>query len=155
MEEKEDTRKCLPKNLLFNALTRNRRASISRPYFHHWRSARENNRHLAKIAAELTPKSNKRAVYEDDQVFNVLANEQQVQRSSQLSDFEVFLRDYLNEKNIDIAYEDTTILCLEQPFNDVLIQDIVNEFRNPQHEKETREQHLTGKDPVWFRYRLG
>ena len=126
---------------------RDRRASISRPYFQHWRPGRDNSRYSAKKSLVFSPRLGKQ-VYEDG---NELDN----------VDLDTFLVNFLNhlqEKKIDIVYEDPTKICLSQSISDTLIQQILDRTfakRRDQVTEETRERQSIGKHPVLFRYRLG
>ncbi|CAF4585773.1 unnamed protein product [Rotaria sp. Silwood2] len=157
MEKKESDPECLSKDLFSNMFYRNRRASISRPYFHHWRRARDNNRHPTKNLLAFSPRLGKRA-YDNDQQSDVLINKQQLENENQLNDLDTFLIGYLLGKNIDIIYEDPTKICLSQAINNDLIQEMFEKYhtnRSQQDKDNAREQHLSDKDPFWFRYRLG
>ncbi|CAF4724563.1 unnamed protein product [Rotaria sp. Silwood1] len=104
IEKQESDPECLPKNLFSNMFDRYRRASISRPYFHHWRRARDNNRYPSKSLLAFSPRLGKRA-YENDQ---------QLEKENDFNDIDAFLIGYLLGKNIDIIYEDPTKICLSK-----------------------------------------
>ncbi|CAF3737143.1 unnamed protein product [Rotaria sordida] len=156
-EQKESDPECLPKNLFSNMLDRNQRASISRPYFQHWRRARDNNRYTTKNSLAFSPRLGKRT-YEDDQRLVVLMNKQQLENEHELNDLNTFLIGYLLRKNIDIIYEDQTTICLSQSISNDLVQEILEKYqmhRSQPDKKDERRQYLSDKNPFWFHYRLG
>ena len=151
---------CLSKNLLSNMLSRERRASISRPYFRHWRGARDNARYGSKNLLAFSPRLGKRA-YEDDNESDLLINKREGDEENLSPDFDTFLTTligHLRRKKIDIVYEDSTKICLSQVVSDALIQQVVDKFdtnRRQQEEEDARERNSKGKHPLLFRYRLG
>ena len=136
-ETTDNTPECLSKVQLLQLLKRDRRASISRSYFHHWHHTRDDSRYLPKKSFTFSPRLGKRA--------------------NDLQDF----ADLLREQQIDIIYEDSTKICLSQPISDTFLQDILSQVdvsRRSQDEHEKEETHgrqTMGKHPVLFRYRLG
>ncbi|CAF4119594.1 unnamed protein product [Rotaria socialis] len=154
--EKENAPECLSKISLSEAFNRNRRASISRPYFYHWRAARENNRPTSKNVLPFSSRLGKRA-YEDKQKQDIVINKQQTERDNEFNDVLPFLLGYLTGKNIDITYEDSTKICLTQSIDNGMIQEILGKFYNSQcqpNKELTQERQLTGKGSVWFCSRL-
>ena len=149
--QNEDTPQCFSKVRLSQTLNRDRRASISRPYFHHWRQSRDNSRYIAKNSLAFSPRLGKRADENENELEN--ADDQLVYQPVDLDAFLVALIAQLQEKNIDIVYEDSTMICLSQPINDSFIQQILDQ--NDQENRETRRRQAIGKHPVLFRYRLG
>ncbi len=143
------SRECLSKTQLSQILKRDRRASISRSYFHHWQQTRDNSRYTVKNSLAFSPRLGKRA---DDTL---------VYRSNDFDNFLIILAGQLQEKQIDIVYEDSTKICLSQPISDTFIQEIIGQVdrsRRSQGEQEKEETHgrqTIGKHPVLFRYRLG
>jgi len=132
---------CLLKNQLSKIINRDRRASITRPYFQPWRLPRDNSRYSTKNSLAFSPRLGKRA-YENGNVDTFLVN----------------FADHLQKKQIDIIYEDSTKICLSQPISDALIQQVldkVDRSRRNQDKEETRGRQTIGKHPVLFRYRLG
>ncbi|CAF0773352.1 unnamed protein product [Adineta ricciae] len=133
---------CLSKTQLLNMLNRDRRASISRPYFHYWRSAR---------------KRSTSGEQEADHSDNKLAY-----RSADLDALLLTLIGHLQGKNIDIVYEDSTKICLSQSISDVLIQQVLDKFDTHRRDQNTQDkesshnrQSSSSKHPILFRYRLG
>jgi hypothetical protein len=143
-------------------LSRDRRASISRPYFRHWRGARDNTRYIKNLLA-FSPRLGRRA-YEDDDESDVLIKKRQIEEENVSPDLDTFLINLINHlqrKKIDIVYEDPTKLCLSQAVSDGLIQEVLDKFdtnrrqQEEQEKEEARERHSKGKHPLLFRYRLG
>jgi len=149
---------CLSKNLLLNTWSRDRRASISRLFFNHWRGSRDNSRYISKNLLAFSPRLGKRA-YEDDNEFNVPIDKQQVEEDNGTPDLDTFLVTligHLQRKKIDIFYEDSTKICLSEAVNDGLIKEVLDKFDiNPRQQEEAQERHSKGKHPLLFRYRLG
>jgi hypothetical protein len=116
IEQEGNGPECLSKNLFWNILHhRDRRASISRPYFHHWPGSRDGTRYLAKNLLTFSSRLGKRS-YEDEH---------------KLSDFDTFLAilvRQLQRKQIDIIYEDSTNICLSQAVSDAFIQEVIDKF---------------------------
>jgi hypothetical protein len=161
--KQENGPECLSKNLLLNILSRDRRASISRLFFNHWRGSRDNSRYIPKNLLAFSPRLGKRA-YEDDNEFNVPINKQQVEEDNGTPDLDTFLVTligHLQRKKIDIVYEDSTKLCLSEAVNDGSIKEVLDKFyinrrqQEEQYKEEARERHPKGKHPLLFRYRLG
>jgi hypothetical protein len=153
-EKSTNIPECLSKNYLLNILNRNRRASISRPYFHHWRPARDNGPYLASNSLAFSPRLRKRT-YEGEKDLDE-ADSKFVYRPTDLDT----VMNYLQEKKIDIIYEDSTKICLSQPISDVPIQQILDKIdyrrnQNEQDKEEIRERQPIGKHSIIFRYRLG
>jgi hypothetical protein len=151
---------CLLKSQLAHMLHRDRRASISRPYFYHWRSARDNGRYSTKNSLAFSPRLGKR-FYSDETEFD---HEENRMASRSTIDSETFLSTfvaYLKTKKIYVVYEDSNRICLSQSINDALIQSVINKFdangRNQDRsgKEEVRSKQVMGKHPVLFRYRLG
>jgi hypothetical protein len=155
---------CLSKKLLSNMLNRDRRASISRPYFQHWRSARDNIRYPAKNFLAFSPRLGKRS-YEDENESDLVINERQnreeeedednerLSKTGKSRDFDTFLValiGHLQGNKINIVYEDSTKICSSQAINNALIQQVLDQI-----DAKRREQHSKGKHPILFRYRLG
>jgi hypothetical protein len=156
LREQTNIPQCLLKSPLSQVLNRNRRASISRPYFHHWRQTRDNRRYVAKNSLAFSPRLGKRTYINENELDN--GDETLVYRSIDHDNFLVNFSAQLLEKQIDIVYEDSTKICLSQPINDAFIKQIFDEIdisRRNQDEQETRVRQTTGKHPVLFRYRLG
>ena len=154
---------CLSKNFLSNMLSRDRRASISRPYFSRWRGARDSSRFIPKNLLAFSPRLGKRA-YEDDDLVNVFIDKRQIDEEINSPDLETFLLaliGHLKGKNIDIVYEDPTKVCLSQAISNTLIQEVLEKFdanrrqQEEQDKEETRERYSKSKHPLLFRYRLG
>ncbi|CAF1480911.1 unnamed protein product [Adineta steineri] len=152
LKKQENMPECLSKSQFLNMLNRDRRASISRPYFQHRRPSRDNNRYPTKNSLAFSPRLGKRA-YEDENEFAT--------RSVDLDTFLVTLVGHLQGKKIDIVYEDSTKICLSQSISDTLIQQVLDKFdtnrRNQdiQEKEEIRTRQQSAKHPVLFRYRLG
>lgn len=151
---------CLSKNILFNMISRTRRASISRPYFHHWRGSRDNSRYTSKNLLPFSPRLGKRMIedendFEDDLIKRQFDDEI---NSPEFDAFLVVLMSYLQRKKIDIISEDASKICLSEPINEWAIRDVWERFeshRRAQEEQEARERHSKSKHPFLFRYRLG
>ncbi|CAF0940671.1 unnamed protein product [Rotaria sordida] len=150
---------CLSKNHLSNILNRNQRASISRPYFNYWRPVRDNVRYSTKNSIAFSPRLGKRANQDRDQLENPDKNI--VNRSIDLETFLITLMSYLQEKKIDIIYEDSTKICFSQPIDITFIQQILDKYntnrryQDEQIKEDIHERQPIGKHPVLFRYRLG
>lgn len=135
-------------------LNRERRASISRPYFHHWRPARENNRYSSRNSLAFSPRLGKRS-YDDEAEVAVRSV------ASDLDTFLVTLVAHLKGKKIDIVYEDSNKICLSQSISDALMQQVLDKVeanrrnQDEQDKEEARGKQAVGKHPVLFRYRLG
>ncbi|CAF2118242.1 unnamed protein product [Rotaria magnacalcarata] len=127
--KEENAFECLSKVSLSKMFNRYRRASISRPYFHNWRAARENNRLASKNLLLFLPRLGKRA-YEDEQKQDIVFNKQPTERDNDFNDLHVFLLGYLKGKNIDITYEDSTKICLTQSIDNDTIEKILDIFYN-------------------------
>ncbi|CAF1127585.1 unnamed protein product [Adineta steineri] len=124
---------CLSKDLLSSVLHRNRRASISRPYFHPRAGSRDdNNRQGSKSVLAFSPRLGKRS-YNDENEFNNFI-------------------DYLQKKQIDVVYEDQTKICFSQIISDTFIQNALNKFHTNQYEQNLEEQRFKNKYPLLFRY---
>jgi hypothetical protein len=157
LEKQTNTPQSLSKTQLSKIINRNRRASISRPYFQHWRQTRDHSRYLAKNAFAFSPRLGKR-VYENklDNVDNKFTD-----RLIDLNIFFLSFAGHLQEKQIDIVYEDSTKICLSQLISDGFIQqvldkaDISRRNKDEQDKEETSKRQTIGKHPVLFRYRLG
>ena len=138
-------------------VNRERRASISRPYFHHWRPARESSRYSSKNSLAFSPRLGKRSLDDEPEVEEPLA----ARSVTDLDTFLVTLVGHLKGKKIDIVYEDSTKICLSQAISDALMQQVLSKFdanrRNldEQDKEEARGKQVMGKHPVLFRYRLG
>jgi hypothetical protein len=151
---------CLSKNFLLNILSRNRRASISRPYFHHWRASRDNSRYASKNLLAFSPRLGRRA-YEGENEFDMHLNKHQAEEENSSPDLDALLLTlvgHLQRKKIDIIYEDSNKICLSEPITDGLIKEILEKFdsnRRQQEEQEARERNSKSKHPLLFRYRLG
>ncbi len=157
--QQENGPECLAKNLFFNMLTRHRRASISRPYFHHWRGSRDNSRYSSKNLLAFSPRLGKRAG-EIENDFDVPTDKRQIEDdhgSPDLDTFLAILAGQLQRKKIDIVYEDATKICLSEAVTDAFIKDVIDKFdtNRRQQEEAARERHFNGKHPLLFRYRLG
>ena len=173
---------CIDKIHLSAMFDRERRASISRPYFHHWRGARENARHSAKNQLAFSPRLGKRAVddddddvdneselignlrHDDDKQGHGMNDEQLIQWSREMqrsADLEAFLLafvDHLKRNRMDIVYEDASKICSSRAIDDELIGNIldtVHRRRREQEDDDTRGHYIKGKHPLLFRYRLG
>ncbi|CAF3604729.1 unnamed protein product [Rotaria sp. Silwood1] len=155
LEKQTNMGECLLKNHLSNILNRNRRASISRPYFNYWRPVRDNSRYSTKNSLAFSPRLGKRANEDINELENV------VYRSTDFDTFLINLVGYLQDNKIDIVYEDSTKICFSQPISIEFIQQFLDKFhinrrnQNEQMKKEIPERQSTGKHPVLFRYRLG
>ncbi|CAF1345721.1 unnamed protein product, partial [Adineta steineri] len=99
LKKQENMPECLSKSQFLNMLNRDRRASISHPYFQHRRPSRDNNRYPTKNSLAFSPRLGKRP-YEDENEFAT--------RSVDLDTFLVTLVGHLQGKKIDIVYEDST-----------------------------------------------
>jgi len=111
IEQEGNGPECLSKNLFWNILHhRDRRASISRPYFHHWAGSRDGARYLP-FSSRLGKRS-----YEDEN------------KLSDLDTFLVILGRQLQRKQIDIIYKDSTNICLSQAVSDAFIQEVIEKF---------------------------
>ncbi|CAF3696576.1 unnamed protein product [Rotaria sp. Silwood1] len=159
LEKQTNMDECLLKNHLSNILNRNRRASISRPYFNYWRPVRDNSRYSTKNSLAFSPRLGKRANEDINELENVDKNV--VYRSTDFDTFLINLVDYLQDNKIDIVYEDSTKICFSQPISIEFIQQVLDKFhinrrnQNEQMKKEIHERQSIGKHPVLFRYRLG
>jgi hypothetical protein len=157
LEKQANTLQCLLKNQLSKIINRDRRASISRPYFQHWRQARDHTRYSAKNALAFSPRLGKRVC--ENKLDNV--DNKFTDRSIELNNFLVPFADHLQEKKIDIVYEDSTKICLSQPISDEFIQQVLDKVdisrlnQDEQDKEETSKRQTIGKHPVLFRYRLG
>ena len=125
--EPGNTPECLSKDQLLGAFNRERRASISRPYFSHWRPARDNRRYAAKNSLAFSPRLGKRAA--------------DVSPSADIDVFLGTLTDHLKAAHIDVVYEDSTQICWSQPIFGALVQLVV-------------DQDTRGKHPALSRPRL-
>ncbi len=140
-ETTDNIPECLSKIQLSQLLKRDRRAFISRPYSHHWQQTRDNSRYTVKNSIAFSPRLGKRA--------------------NDLDNFLPTLANQLQEKQIDIVYEDSTKICLSKPISDTFLQEVLGQVdigRRSQDEQEKEETHgrqTIGKHPVLFRYRLG
>jgi len=157
LEKQTNTPQCLSKNQLSKIINRDRRASISRPYFQPWQQARDHSPYPAKNALAFSPRLGKR-IHENklDNVDNKFTD-----RSIELDNFLVPFAGHLQEKEIDIVYEDSTKICLSQPISDGFIQQVLDKVdisrlnQDEQDKEETSKRQTIGKHPVLFRYRLG
>ncbi len=153
---------CLSKEFLSNMLSRNRRASISRPYFHHWRASRDNSRYASKNFLAFSPRLGKRA-YEDENESAKRQGSLAVEEENSSPDLDAFilaLGGHLQRKNIDIVYEDSNKICLSDAINDGLIKEVLEKFdsnrrQQEEQQQEARERNSKNKHPLLFRYRLG
>jgi hypothetical protein len=157
-DEQVDGPECLSKNFLSNMLSRNRRASISRPYFHHWRASRD-SRYALKNLLAFSPRLGKRA-YEDVNEFakrqsGSIEEEEDNNNSSDLDKFLITFLGHLQSKKIDIIYEDSNKICLSKAITDDFMKEFMEKFNNNRREQEAREQLSKSKHPLVSRYRLG
>ena len=171
---------CIDKSDLSAMFNRERRASISRPYFHHWRGARENGRHAAKNQLAFSPRLGKRMVDEDDvdSESDLIANlrrddkrvdgmndeqrvqwTQNMQRSPDLDGFVGTFVDHLRWKRMHVVYEDARKICVSLAIDGDVIGNIVDSAHRRRREQDddddTRGQYVKSKHPLLFRYRLG
>ncbi|CAF1409634.1 unnamed protein product [Adineta ricciae] len=112
LEEKDPA--CIAKKWLSNTMDRNRRASISRPYFQHWRGSREDIRFGLKPMIAYSPRLGKRSY--DYQPATVSADV-----PSLLTD----VVDHITEEPAEVVYEDSTIICFSSPISDALMQELL------------------------------
>lgn len=160
LSKQNNNPECLSKNVLYNLISRNRRASISRPYFHHWRGSRDNSRYSSKNLLPFSPRLGKRASEDDNESEGHLIK-RQAEEEINTPDLDAFLSvltGHLQRKKIDVTYEDPSKICLSEPVNEPSMKEIWDKFeshRRQQEEQEARERHSKGKHPLLFRYRLG
>ena len=143
---------CMSKIELTQMLRRERRASISRPYFQHWRQNRDTNRRAPKLSLAFSPRLGKRAVEDENLIDNNQVN------LNDLNNFLTAFLDYLQDNQIDIVYEDATKVCFSQAITDETLQQIFNDIeqnRRSIDDNEIFEPQSTGRNPLLFRYRLG
>ena len=138
-EKSSRSSECLSKQLIENMFNRNRRASISRPYFHHWRATRENARPSSKNFLAFSPRLG-RKVFEDDRAVdklnNVRADEEPEDEkdskpmppSASADTFLITLMGHLQEKKLNIVYEDATKICSSQVIGDEIIMEILDKM---------------------------
>lgn len=148
---------CLSKNLLYSLISRSRRASISRPYFHHWRGSRDNSRYSSKNLLPFSPRLGKRAIDDDNESEGRLIKHQAEEEinSPDLDAFLTVLTGHLQKKKIDVTYEDPSKICLSEPVNELSMKEIWDKFESHRRQQEAQERHSKGKHPLLFRYRLG
>jgi hypothetical protein len=127
LEKQTNAPECLLKSQLSKIINRDRRASITRPYFQHWRLTRDNSRYSTKNSLAFSPRLGKRA-YENDNVDNkfVYEDSTKICLSQPISD--ALIQQVLGK---------------------------VDTIRRNQDKEETRGRQPIGKHPVLFRYRLG
>lgn len=114
-EKPDNSAQCLSKNLLLaNTHPQHRRASISRPYFHHWRAARENSRPSLKNFLAFSPRLGR--ANEDDETLQFL--------DSEFFGLSIFGR--INEKKYSIVYEDSNKICSVRLSNEDLLGEILD-----------------------------
>lgn len=158
-EKPGNIRSCLSKIQLSNLLNRNRRASISRPYFHYLRPTRDSARYSTKNSLAFSPRLGKRAIEDEDELENI--EKRFLYQSNDLETFFSTLIGYLQEEKIDIVYEDSTKVCLSKPISTAIVQEILDKFmanrrfQNEQDKEDSHQRPAAGKHPVLFRYRLG
>lgn len=143
---------CLSRQLFMNMFNRNRRASISRPYFQHWRGARD-NRLTTKNLLAFSPRLGRRA-FDFDPTADASIKKRQFEEN-ECNDFESFLAGYLQGKNIDIIYKDSSKICLSQAVSNDFLQEFLDKFNASRLQKDTQERHIRSEHPFWLRYRLG
>jgi hypothetical protein len=157
--EQPNTAECLSKDQLAKLLNRDRRASISRPYFRHWRQTRGNIRYSTTDSLVFSSRLGKRAYENENPLDHV--DQKFVARSIDFNTFLVTFADHLQDKQIDILYEDPIKICLSQPINDAFIQQVLEKIaptrrnQDEQDKEEIRGRPTIAKHPVLFRYRLG
>ncbi|CAF3224672.1 unnamed protein product [Rotaria socialis] len=158
-EKQTNIRACISKFQLSNILNRNRRASISRPYFQYVRPARDNRHYSAKNSLAFSPRLGKRAIEGEDEFENF--DTRSAYPSSDLARLLTALVNHLQEEKIDVVYEDSTKICLSKPISTPIIQEFFDKYvanrrnQNEQDREEGHQRQSTGKHPVLFRYRLG
>ena len=153
-DKQADGQECLTKNLLLNMLSRNRRASISRPYFHHWRASRD-SRYALKNLLAFSPRLGKRAYEVENEYAKRQSGSIEEEENKNLSDLDAFLSTlvgHLQSKKIDIVYEDANKICLSEAIDDNLMKEILEKFDNIRREQERLSKN---KHPLVSRYRLG
>lgn len=155
---------CLSKMRLLSFLQRDRRASISRPYFYHWRPTRELARYSTKNSLAFSPRLGKRALSdenEDENDLDLMNHQMALRATNDLDSFLFTLVGFLKAKKIDILYEDSNKICFSQSISDGLIQQVFEKaesnrrFQDDQEKEEIRNKQVMAKHPVLFRYRLG
>lgn len=146
-EKSSRASECLSKQLIENMFNRNRRASISRPYFHHWRAARENPRPSSKNFLAFSPRLGRQAFDDDrsvDKLNNVRADEEpEAEKDSKPTPptasadaFLITLIGHLQEKKLNIVYEDSTKICSSQVIGDDIIMEILDKMGVSQRQQD-------------------
>lgn len=143
---------CLTKQLLSSVLTRDRRASISRPYFNHLRGSRDNSRYISKNLLAFSPRLGKRSVEDDNELNNHL---NQQQNDEELDLFLSHLVNHIQNKRNDIVYEDSTKICFSESINDGTMKEALEKYDAHRRLQEEQERQSKNKHPLLFRYRLG
>lgn len=99
-------------------MDRNRRASISRPYFQHWRGSREDTRFGLKPMIAFSPRLGKRAY-----------DYQPATTSTDVASLLTDVVDHITEEPVEIVYEDPTIICFSSSISDALMQELLGKPR--------------------------
>ena len=154
LEKPENSLECIPKDL-FNIIHRNRRASISRPYFHHWRKSRDNIHHTSRQSLASSPRLDKRA-YENYGMPSSFISKRQTEKDNGFNGLDAFL-DYLQKQNIDVVCEDTKRICFSKVLSSDLLRQALDQSASIQRRqaKEVDKLHFKTTHPLLFRYRLG
>lgn len=150
---------CVPKSILSNMLSRDRRASISRPYFYLGRRSGENGRYISKNLLAFSPRLGKRS-YENEVESPIRLNKREIDEDNNTPDLDLFLAnlvDHLQSKRNDVVYEDSTKVCFSDTVNEATVKEVLEKLdsNRRQQEEEARERQSKGKHPLLFRYRLG
>jgi hypothetical protein len=135
---------CLSKQAIENMFDRSRRASISRPYFHHWRGTRENVRPPSRNFLAFSPRLGRKVLDTDHSAdtINTVRGEGEPEDAKPMppaasaEHFLITLLGHLQKNKIDIIYEDSTKICSSQVIGKDIIMDILEKMGvgQPQHD---------------------
>ena len=135
---------CFPKSLLFGGVFRERRASISRPYFQQWRGSQEENRLGVKKFPAHANRVGKRSYTVDNE---------QTSDAADASTFLAPLTGHLSKQLAGTVYEDATTICFSPMVNDAWVEEVLDQLRMQQHRRDVQDQPNKSPRSFAFRYR--
>jgi hypothetical protein len=136
--------KCFPKSLLLSSVSRDRRASISRPYFQQWRGSQEESRLGAKNLPAYVNRVGKRTyTVDNEQTLTAIDSDTPL----------AALFDHPSRQPMDIIYEDSTIICFSRSMSDAWAEEAMDKLRTQQHRRAVQDRPIESTHPFAFRYR--
>ena len=120
--------RCVSRSVYEHLLSRDERASISRPYFQHWRAAREMPRIINGKSLPFSPRLGKRNL-NDDQFFE----KKYAEDSASYSHYSLTVDGIIGDDQLNVVYEDPKRICISKltigdGFEDLLKKFNMNEI---------------------------